>query len=384
MNGEYYNMKKTMVIVMILALSLSTGCASHMVEASVNALDISAEKDETINIFGLVKSNYKRDIYIDFDAKVDKADIKEGKKVKKGEVLLTLDYEEYKKEVDKKEIELKSALLCRENWLSDIEKQKKDLANLQEQINNESYPELKKLNNQLELMTKSYNESVQDIKLHEDLLYSSKISQGDYNSFKKNVLEYEKSVADLKSQIEIVKYNLEKEIDVLRHEVNKKSRTLKGTDGTTINCDSLNQDSIKSLDKELKLMKEKTKLKYIDGNNIVSEMEDAIVYDVGFVEGEKVDSEKKLLSLVDINSLVVEGSVPEEFINDIKLGQKVRIIPQSNKGKSYKGSITYIANKATKKIGETTVLVEVSIDKNDGLLLPDYSVALEIDLYRTR
>ncbi len=376
-------MKNTIVIMMLLALSLSTGCTSHMVEASANGLDISTEKNETLNIFGFVKSNYKRDIYIDFDAKVDKADIKEGKKVKKGEVLLTLNYEDYKKEVDQKEIELKSAQLCRENWLSDIEKQKEDLANLQEQYNNESYPELKKLNNQLELMTKSYKESFQNIKLHEDLLDSDKISQGDYNSFKEAVLEYEKSVVELKSQIEIEKYNLKKEIDVLRHEVNKKSRTIKGTDGTIINCDSLNQDSIKSLDKELKLMKEKTKLDYIDGNYIVSDMEDAIVYDVGFVQGEKIDTEKKLLSLVDINSLVVEGSVPEEFINDIKLGQKVRIIPQSNKGKAYKGSITYIANKATKKVGETTVLVEASIDNNDGLLLPDYSVALEIDLYGT-
>jgi len=377
-------MKKIMVIVVGTALLFSTGCAKNMVEANTNVIDVSTQKSETINIFGFVKSNNKKDIYIDFDAKIDKSKLKEGKKVKKGEVLLTLNYEDYKKEVDKKEIELKSAQLCRENWLSDIEKQKEDLENLQEHYDNESYPKLKKLNNELELMTESYKESSENIKLHKDLLDSGKISQGDYNSFKENVLEYKKSVVDLKSQIEIVKYDLKKEIDVLRHEVNKKSRKIKGTDGTIINCDSLNENSIKTLDKELKLMKQKTKLDYIDGDYIVSEMEDAIVYDVGFVEGEKVDTEKKLLSLVDINSLVVECSVPEEFVNNIKLGQKVRIIPQSNKGKAYKGSITYISNKATKKVGETTVSVEASIDNNDGFLLPDYSVALEIDLYENR
>lgn len=378
-------MRKIIVVIMaVLALSLSTGCRSHMVEAKTNTSDTSVKSGETINIFGAVKSNNKKDVYIDFDATVDKADIKEGKRVKKGEVLLTLNYEDYKKDIDKKDVELKSAQLCRENWLSDIEKQKEDLENLQEQLNSESYPELKKLKYELELMTKSYDEAVQELKLQDELLDNGKISQGDYNSFKKNILEYEKSVIELKSQIEIVKYNLKKEIKTMKHELDKKSRTIEGTDGTIINCDSLNKNSIKSLEKELKLMKEKTKSDYIEGDDIVSEMDDAIIYDVGFVEGEKVDTEKKMFSLVDANSLVVEGSVPEEFINDIKLGQQVRIIPQSNKGKAYNGSITYIAKKATKKTGETTVLVEASIDDNDGLLLPDYSVTLEMDLNKTR
>ena len=81
-----------------------------------------------------------------------------------------------------------------------------------------------------------------------------------------------------------------------------------------------------------------------------------------------------------LNSLLVESNVPEEFIKDVKIGSMVTIIPQADKSKEYSGKVTYISNNAEDKNGETTVLVEISIDNNDGFLMPNFNVNLEIKI----
>lgn len=80
------------------------------------------------------------------------------------------------------------------------------------------------------------------------------------------------------------------------------------------------------------------------------------------------------------NEMVVEANIPEEFIKDITLGSKLTISPQANKSKTYTGEITYIASNAVRQNGETTILVEASIDNNDGFLMPGFNVNLSIDM----
>jgi multidrug resistance efflux pump len=81
-----------------------------------------------------------------------------------------------------------------------------------------------------------------------------------------------------------------------------------------------------------------------------------------------------VLQLIDADSLVVSAEVQEEFIQNISLGQKVKIIPASDKNLSISGVVTQIPNAAVEKDGKRIVKVEVKPENADGFLKPGYSV----------
>ena len=78
------------------------------------------------------------------------------------------------------------------------------------------------------------------------------------------------------------------------------------------------------------------------------------------------------------STLIIEADVSEEFIKDVKIGDNAAIISLADPSKEYKGKSTTISNMAVKKNGETIVPVEISIDNNDGFLLPNFNVDVEI------
>jgi HlyD family secretion protein len=127
-----------------------------------------------------------------------------------------------------------------------------------------------------------------------------------------------------------------------------------------------------SIENDIKLLKDKLNKDYISGNNIICPVENGIVSELGYKAGDGISSEKKLLSLMDADSLVVKANVPEEFIKDVKLGAK------ADKNRKYAGKVAAISQKAQLQNGETVIPVEITIDNNDSFLLPDFNVDISI------
>jgi multidrug resistance efflux pump len=125
-------------------------------------------------------------------------------------------------------------------------------------------------------------------------------------------------------------------------------------------------------------MKEKLNKNYISGSNIVCTMDNGIVCELGYKAGDEVSSEKKILGLINMDTLVVKANVAEEFIKDVKLDAKAEIIPVADKSSKYDGKVTNIARKAVVQNGETVIPVEISIDNRDGFLLPNFNVDVKI------
>jgi HlyD family secretion protein len=76
--------------------------------------------------------------------------------------------------------------------------------------------------------------------------------------------------------------------------------------------------------------------------------------------------------------MIVRANVSEEFIKDVNLGLKVEIIPVADKSKKYNGTVMMIASRAVVQNGETVIPIEISVDNNDGFLMPEYNVDVEI------
>lgn len=119
---------------------------------------------------------------------------------------------------------------------------------------------------------------------------------------------------------------------------------------------------------------------YLSGNNIVSDMDNAVVTDIGYKKGDVVSAQQKILSLQDLSSLYINAKVGEEFIKDVQVGKTVTIIPTSNSSAKYTGKVVSISSAAvTEQNGETNIPVEISIDNSDGKLLPNYNVDVQIE-----
>lgn len=129
---------------------------------------------------------------------------------------------------------------------------------------------------------------------------------------------------------------------------------------------------------ELDVLKGKVNKSYINNGNIVSDMDNAVVSDISYRQGDIVSAQQKLMTLQDLNSLVIVAEVDEEFIKDIKEGSLVNIIPKYDSSSKIAGNVSRIYGEASKQNGDTFIKVEITMDKNDGKLLPNYSVDVEI------
>lgn len=373
-------MKKIFALVVASAMFFMVGCSGKEKD-TLPATANTVETSSNVDTFGIVKAKDVKDIYIDFPAFIEDVPVKEGQEVKKGDVLLVIDYDEFKNQINSNEIEINSLKLEMENNQMELksrqlvlEKLKKDLKELKDYLKNNNHPDLKHLASDLDNAKKTYEDSLEDLRTQQELFKARTVSKEELEIFKRNIEKSKKSINDIETSIEKTKYNLQKEIENLELSIEQNTVTMDSYN----NAKAIFEEKIKNLEKKNEILNSKINKDYIKDNAIVSDMERAIVYDLNYVKGENVSSAKKLLSIVNLDSIIIESDVPEEFIKDIKIGSKVKIIPQADKSKNYNGKVTYISNKANEKNGETTVLIEVDIEDNDGFLKPNYNVNLEI------
>jgi len=337
-------MKKILIIWLIGMTALYTGC-SKPAEPVTNPTPV-VQKKTVVEAFGTLQVKEKMNINIDFPTSVEKVHVVDGQKVKASDPLITLNLKDYKTEISNKQRELNIANL-------EI-KQAKDNAF----IDNTDDPSMAKLENDLKTATGLYETALKEYKNQELLYKQGAISQYDLTQTQKNLDMKKKEVDDVSFSIESLKTNRQKELGKVDIQ-NEKSGTVKN---------------------EISMMNTKLNKPYINGNDIISTVNNGIVYDIGYTSGDLVDSTKKILSIMDLDTLYVEAEVSEEFIKDVKLGTMATIIPTADKSKEYKGKVAFISNKAIVKNGETIVLIHISLDAPDEFLMPYFNVDVNIEI----
>jgi multidrug resistance efflux pump len=143
---------------------------------------------------------------------------------------------------------------------------------------------------------------------------------------------------------------------------------------------SIQREKVKEQENELKYLNSRLTKSYLSGNNIISDMENGVVFDLGYTPGDILSPGSKLFSIASLDSMVIQADVPEEFIKDVNMDAEVEIIPTKDKSQSYKGKVTRISEMAVQKNGDTVFPVEISIDNPDGLLSINSNVDLEIGI----
>lgn len=125
----------------------------------------------------------------------------------------------------------------------------------------------------------------------------------------------------------------------------------------------------------------------IEKSNIKSPSDGTVIYKSVNV-GQVVAAGTPILTIADLSSLWVKFYIPEKELDKITLGQKVKIISDSDKNSSNSGKITYISsqgeftpkNVETKEDGSNVYYAfKVKIETGTEKLKPGMMVDVEIE-----
>ena len=327
--------KSILVLLMIGILVMSAACSKPAEDAAAEVTPTPVP-EKSVEAFGIVEANEIENISLDIGAEVESVNVKEGQQVKKGDVLLSLNIKEYMESIKSKQHELSVIRL---------EAQKLD----KESTN----PDIEKLNNDLVFANEQLQKAVQELETRKKLYESGALSQAEYDTFVKAVADKEKAAADIRFGIDSTVRNNDLEL-------------------------AIHKEKAAAMESEIKQMKNKINTSNILGNNIVCDIENGIIYELGYKAGDMVDSDAKILSVLNLDTLVVKADVAEEFIKDVRLGANVEIVPVADKARLYKGKVISISKKAIEQNGETIIPVEISIENKDSFLLPNFNVDVKI------
>ncbi len=286
-----------------------------------------AAQPKDVEAFGTVISRKTRDLILDYPAMVEKKLVVEGQRVKRGDELFLLSSEDYTAQLDAISLEILQANL-------DLKKAGSEKERLQEE---------------LAMAGKDVEKAQKDV------------------DAKKRMFGIGAAPA---SDVE----DLARALDVKTQAVKTLERQLAQYPG---NMD-MQRARIANLEDQERRLSAKASRSFVNGDAIVCDVDDGIVFDIGYAEGDFVSRERKLCSLLDATSMVVEANVTEEFIKDVRLGARAEITPLADNTRTYTGKVTRISSLATRVNGETVVPVDVSIEKPDGFLRPNYNVDVKI------
>jgi multidrug resistance efflux pump len=396
--------KLVLVVGLITLLLFTLGCSSDEEAAQDQAADSSEEEVATINVFGTTKAKQERNLMLDLEAKIEEIHVEEGARVTKGDRLVTLDLSEVQDELASKQRELKVAK-NRLETMSDkreveIEELEAELTTKQElyerkqqrleekkqQLAAESAPEIKKLINKLKLRKKLYRQAEKELTRKEELLAKGAITEQEVIAFRETVDNKKEAAEEIQLTLAEVKENRRRAIEELKDSLIQEQQVIKTLKAQlkkyklNSSQDYLTQQAkVERLTQEINQLQTKLSKDYFNDKQIVATVEKGVVSEINYKPGDFVNSEQKLFTILNIERLIVEADIPEEFIQYVEEGEGVTISPLAAEDQNYEGIIDEIRGKALERGGETVVPAKISITDADQFLRPNFNVDITIN-----
>ncbi|NLY90483.1 MAG: HlyD family efflux transporter periplasmic adaptor subunit [Firmicutes bacterium] len=343
--------------------------------AEADAPTETPQERASIEAFGVVKATNVININIDFSARVRELYVKEGQKVTLGEPLLALDVDEYRNQIRDVEYELLVAKFDLKKAEKDLKKTETELTQLAAEITKKETALLTNTDYELNQLQADLAKAQQDLETKRELAKINGVSQ-------QEVAALEKTVADLNRSLQSQRQKKVDEIEKLKAELALKqiNKDLPGAELTALN---MQKEKITLLENKLAMLRKKLDQNFIRNNQIISNVKNGIVVELGYTEGDLLTPEKKVLSIIDLDSLIVEANIAEEFIKDLQIGAGVVITPVADYDRTYRGKVIRRSAVAIKENGETVIPVEISIDDRNDFLLPNFNVDVKIYIDET-
>lgn len=383
--------KMSMLVGTAMLAALLVGCqngseTASQAEVPAEEMAMQEEQASTVEAWGTVSAETIKEVHVDFDATIAAIHVKEGQEVKKGDKLISLDYEDYKSNILKKEKELSLDQTTLEGQVKSSSGSAQKISNLrakanniQNRVNNGTDTEIVALQADITSYQSDLKTVEKDIEVQKELVAAGSATQKEVDDLEKKATDLKNKIGSAEQKITNLKKDRQVEITDLNSEIASIQDTLSETEKSNqvaMSSSAIKQD-IANL--EVQQMKNKYTKGYIQGNDVVLDIPKGVIKAVKVVQGAQVGGTNTcLLEILDEESLVIKANVSEEFIKDVKVGAEVDITPYADRETVIKGKVKTIENMAIDNNGETVVPVIIEATEDSPYLKYGYSVDVEI------
>jgi len=386
------------------------GCSRDQKNRQFQETQLQQDTVSGVDVFGIVKPEKVKHISLDFDCAVLRVNVRTGDVVSAGDVLVTLDLsiiysiirarehalgitrlelarlgEEYAMNNKQKDSEYRSI----KNSLSIV---KKELIKLENEyaekkglFTEKTDPDVRKLFNDIKVNGQELENAVAEFENMKELLKANAVTETEVIEYKILVEQKKAGLKDSELSLEKIMLQKSRELTQLDLEINQKKADL---NQLTIKLENIRTPEIISmeikekevvhLENDVKDIKNKLERPFLQNNTIVCPVSIGVIEEIHCTEGDYKNSHSLIMKIVDLDSLVVEANVPEEFLKEVRLAGRAEIVPLADPEKKYSGEVMKIAGIAVRKDAETVVPVILSIRNNDGFLLPYFNVDVRL------
>ena len=371
-----------MAMLVMLSVGVScTGCGNEAVAEEIEVVEETEESTE-INAFGKTEAIDAEEIYIDFPARIVDVPVEEGQKINKGDVLMTLDYEEYKNSIESAKVKKELDIVSTKDSLQEVSNISEQISSMQKQkeikqshLKDSNY-QIKTLKDSLVVIEEKINKAKDDYESEKELLEAGASTEDAVKNRKLNIDSLENEKRSIEKQIQSFKDNTQIEIEQLNTSIQGKRNELVQKQDTNSRAASKEILSSQMSDINIENMEIKLDKSYMKENDVISDLDHAIVEEINCEKGSYVGSNGPTycIKLLDEDSIQVVADVPEEFINQIAIGDACQVVPYYDNTLSLEGKVVRIDNRAVKEDGEVIVKVYVELNNKEEKIMPGLSV----------
>jgi len=369
--------------ILIVALTIFIQRKNKIEAMKAADISISTNDASEIEAWGEVVYSRIESIAIDFPSTVTDVQVKEGERVTLGQPLAAIDISEYNGTIEKLEQQLSANQSALNSAAQDISALQADIAQMQNEIarKDEEYgkgtnADLILLQNSLTLAQKELEDAKNDIQDYQNLYDEGVISEMTFNQYTSMLDQTQKAVDDVEANIQKTKTALKDELNLLNVSLKSKQVQLSQLRQANSTNAAMQQSGVTSTQVDLDIMKGKIERDYIKDGNIVSNIENGIVKNIGVISGSHVGSQgmpTEVLQIIDADSITISAEVYEEFIESVHVGETVRIVPTSSPDTSLEGTVTHIPDLAAEKDGRRIIRVIIKPDAPNNILKPGFT-----------
>lgn len=379
-----------------MVMALLVGCGNNQSTEAVSEEQLAAEAaaaveeapatEPTIEAWGSVDAQTIKQIYIDFPATVTQVYVTQGQRIKEGDKLLSLNYEEYKLKISQKETELgldkiqvNSSDKADTSSAKQIADLKAEATAINQRLANGTDTDILELQDQLKKSKDDLTQAETDLELAEQLLEAGSGSEDSVRVLKNKIATLKSDIGKTEQKITNTKKDKQQKVNTINTQIASlqdgvsNTKLTKNTAQTTYAI----KEQVSNL--EISQMKDKCVRDYIKGNDVISDIPSGVIKSISAVEGGKVGNDgSTVLEIIDTDSLVIKANVSEEFIKDVAIGEAVDIIPYADREKVFKGRVKEIQQMAVSNNGEVVIPIIIEAVEESPYLQYGYSVDVTI------
>jgi RND family efflux transporter, MFP subunit len=329
--------------------------------------------DQRVTASGTTQATDPYSIFIELSQEVKTVPVAVGDYVEEGQLLVTYDIEDTKKELEDKLADEKVSLQNAQIALSELTDPAEgtELIDLKTAVIS-AEKTLQEAKTALTENQTSLADYQKNLPYYKQLLEAGSLSQSEYDKYETEYNTLLNTKTTIESNVEAADLALKKANTNLENGSNRlNDKSTKDNYQKQLNTVSSVQRSIQSIQDDISKLTEAT-YSPISGT----------VIECNAVEGQMLTDSTVMMKIADLTDLNVSAYVSEYDIANVKVGQKVELTSDGIEDTVYTGVVTKIeptaVTQSTISGSETVVPILVHMDAPDELVKPGFSFDMEI------